>query len=160
MPRYHLRPATPADAELLYRVYASSRTDELAPVPWTEEQKEAFLRMQFAAQDVEYRRNYPSACFLVVMVGDEPAGRLYLDRRADELRVVDVSLLPAHRGTGLGSELLREVLADGERVRLRVTIHVEAMNRARRLYERLGFVPIAEHGVYLLMEWRPPAQVS
>jgi ribosomal protein S18 acetylase RimI-like enzyme len=160
MTRYHLRPATPADAELLYRVYASTRTEELAQVPFTEEQKEAFLRMQFAAQDGEYRRSCPSARFLVVMVGDEPAGRLYLDRRAGELRIVDVALLPAYRGVGLGTALLRGVLAEGEQQGLPVTIHVEVMNRARRLYQRLGFRPVAEHGAHLLMEWKAPAGVS
>lgn len=160
MARHHLRPATAADAELLYRVYASTRTEELAPLPWTAEQKEAFLRMQFRAQDTDYRKNYPSARFLVILAGDAPAGRLTLDRRPDELHVIDIALLPEHRSAGLGSALLREVLAEAEQAGLPVRIHVEVMNRARRLYERLGFRPVAEHGLYLLMEWSPPARVS
>jgi ribosomal protein S18 acetylase RimI-like enzyme len=152
-PTATLRPVAPGDEELLYRIYASTRTEELAPVPWTEAQKEAFLRMQFAAQSRDYATNYPTAAFLVILVDGTPAGRLYVDRRQDELLIVDIALLPEHRGGGIGGAILSDVLAEAAAAGKPARIHVEHLNPALRLYERLGFRRIADQGIYLLMEW-------
>ncbi len=152
-PTATLRPVVPGDEEFLYRTYASTRTEELAPVPWTEAQKAAFLRMQFGAQSRDYAANYPHAAFLVILVDGAPAGRLYVDRRQDELLIVDIALLPEHRGGGVGGAILRDLLAEAAAARKPVRIHVEHMNPALHLYERLGFRPIGDQGVYLLMEW-------
>ena len=152
-PPASLRPVVPEDREFLFQVYASTRTEELAVVPWTPEQKEAFLRMQFEAQDRYYRQQFPDASFQVVLVDGRPAGRLYLARATDEIRIIDIALLPADRGRGVGTGLLRDVLAEGASAGKPVRIHVERFNPAIRLYERLGFVMAEDKGVYLLMEW-------
>lgn len=143
-----LRTATDEDEAFLLAVYASTRAEELAVVAWDAATKEAFLRLQFEAQDSYYRQHFPDATFDIVTVNGVPAGRLYVERRDTEVRVIDIALLPEHRGKGVGTRLLREVLAEGKRV----TIHVERENPARRLYDRLGFVQVAEQGVYLLLE--------
>ena len=147
------RPVAPGDEEILYRIYASTRSEELAPVPWTAEQKEAFLRMQFRAQSLDYAGNYPDAAFQVILVDGTPAGRLYVDRRGDELRIIDIALLPEHRGSGIGGALLRELLAEAATAGKPVRIHVERVNPALRLYERLGFRRTGDDGIYFLMEW-------
>jgi ribosomal protein S18 acetylase RimI-like enzyme len=152
-----LRPVASGDREFLYRLYTSTRTDELAVVPWNGAQKAAFLRMQFDAQDAWYREQYPQASFDVVRVNGESAGRLYVDRREDEVRIVDIALMPEHRGRGIGTALLERILDEADEARTSVTIHVERGNRARELYERLGFVEVAENGVYALLERQPRA---
>jgi GNAT superfamily N-acetyltransferase len=153
-----LRPAGPADAEFLYRVYANTRYEELAPTGWPPEQVEAFLRMQFHAQDTHYRTHFPAAAFDIILLAGEPAGRLYVDRRADEIRVVDISLLPEYRGRGAGSALFGALFDEATAAGVPVRIYVEAFNPARRLYDRLGFVQTDTTGVYHLLEWRPPAR--
>ena len=122
---------------------------------WTAEQKDAFVRQQFEAQSVWYRDHYEGAQFDVILVDGEPAGRLYVHRRPNEIRLVDITLLPEYRQGGIGTSLLRDLLAEGEAAGKPVTIHVEIYNPAMRLYERLGFRPIEERGPYRLMEWRP-----
>lgn len=156
-PPVALRPATPADAEFLYRVYASTRYEELAPAGWPPEQVEAFLRMQFRAQDMYYRQHFADAAFDVILCRGEPAGRLYLDRRPDEVRVVDIALLSAFRGAGIGTYLLTGVCSGAAGWGVPVRVHVEAFNPARRLYDRLGFVQIDTTGVYHRLEWTAPA---
>ena len=148
-----LRPITPEDKDFLYRVYASTRTAELAQVDWDEARKSAFLRMQFDAQHQYYAENYSRAQFQIVLLDGAPIGRLYVDRRAAEIRIVDIALLPEHCGQGIGSHLLREILAEGQARGVPVTVHVERFNPALHLYERLGFRPVEDKGVYLLMEW-------
>jgi ribosomal protein S18 acetylase RimI-like enzyme len=152
-----LRPITNEDRDLLYRIYASTRAEELAQVAWDEAQKAAFLQMQFDAQHSYYHENYPNAQFQVIMLNGAPAGRLYLDRRAREIRIVDIALLPEYRNRGIGSALLHEIVAEGQHAGLPVTIHVECFNPALRLYERLGFRKVEDKGVYYFME-KPPGR--
>ncbi|MEL7059702.1 MAG: GNAT family N-acetyltransferase [Acidobacteriota bacterium] len=155
--RWRLRPATDADRELLFCVYASTRMEELAVVPWSEREKEEFLRFQFEAQDRHYREHFPQTRFDVIEVAGKAAGRLYVDRRDDEIRLVDIALLPAFRGSGVGRALVTELLDEGANRGVVVRIHVERENRAMTLYRRLGFEKVEEQGVYDLMEWRPTA---
>lgn len=150
-----LRPITDLDLEFLYRLYASTREEELAVVSWTPEQKEIFLRQQFNAQHRFWQENYAGSSFDLVLRGGLPAGRLYVARWTREIRIVDIALLPDHRGGGVGTRLLREIFVEADAAGKAVSVHVEAFNPARRLYERLGFAQKEDKGVYLLME-RPP----
>lgn len=128
----------------------------MALVNWSAEQKEAFLRSQFAAQDQFYRENYPGAVFQIILLDESQAGRLYMHRRADEIRIMDITLLPEFRGRGIGTQLLRQVLDEGRAENLPVTIHVERFNPALRWYERLGFRLAEDKGVYYFLKWSPP----
>ena len=150
-----LRDVTEDDADFLYSVYASTRADEMARVDWNTEQKEAFLRMQFNAQSQFYIENYPGATFQVITLKDQSIGRLYIHRRKDEFRIMDIALLPEYRNLGIGSSLLQDILEQGKNLNLPVTIHVEQFNPAMRLYKRMGFRQKEDKGVYLLMEWSP-----
>jgi ribosomal protein S18 acetylase RimI-like enzyme len=153
----HFRAITPDDYGLLRAIYDDTRAHEMALVPhWSDEQKEAFLDQQFNAQHTYYQQVFSTADYMIVMLGDQPAGRLYLDRRRIEFRIIDISLLPAFRNQGLGSFLLKQVITEASEAGKPVTIHVEHNNPALRLYERLGFVIKEEvNGVYWLMERNP-----
>jgi ribosomal protein S18 acetylase RimI-like enzyme len=155
-PVFALRPARQDDREFLARVYASTRAEELAPLPWNDAQKQAFLAQQFHAQSADYAANYPDASFDVVLVDGKPAGRSIVARREGELHVVDLALLPEHRGRGIGTGLMASLLDEADECAAKVTIYVERFNRALRLWERMGFRQVQEAGVYLKME-RPPA---
>ncbi|MBC8424807.1 GNAT family N-acetyltransferase [bacterium] len=148
-----LRPATPDDRSFLERVYAESRAAELEATGWPDDEKDAFCRGQFAAQDSHYRTYYPDCEYLVVERDGEPVGRLYRERRADEIRIVDIALLADARGHGLGGRLMRRILDEAAAADLMVRIHVERTNPARRLYDRLGFELVEEGDVYDLLAW-------
>jgi GNAT superfamily N-acetyltransferase len=152
-----LRPISADDMAFLCRVYAGTREEELAVTDWSPAQKEAFLVMQFNAQHTYYQENYLGAAFQVVLLDKQPIGRLYMIRWPDELRIIDIALLPAHRGRGVGTAILGAILAEGRRLNLPVRIHVERFNPALRLYTRLGFRQAADKGVYYLMERIPDA---
>jgi ribosomal protein S18 acetylase RimI-like enzyme len=149
------RPITSDDEALLYRIYGSTREDELALVDWDDAQKAAFLMMQFTAQHRYYQEHYPHASFEIILLGGQPAGRLYVEQWPEEVRIVDIALLPEYRNSGIGTTLLKGILQEAAQAGKRVSIHVERFNPAMRLYERLGFSTVGEHGVYYLMEWLP-----
>lgn len=123
--------------------------------PFDEAQKSAFLDQQFAAQFQHYERHYPTCERNIVELDGEPVGRLWIDEWRDQIRLVDITLIGERRGSGIGTTLLREVLARGAAASKPVTIHVEAYNPALRLYQRLGFQKVDTNGVYYLMRWTP-----
>lgn len=152
-----LRPITDADLEFLHRLYATTREDELKQVAWTPEQKAAFVLQQFQAQHAWWQQNYAEASFDLIVRDGAPIGRLYVARWDDDIRIVDIALMPEQRSGGVGSRLIRELFAEGDATGRKVSIHVEIFNPARRLYERLGFQYRGDRGVYLLMERDPVA---
>jgi ribosomal protein S18 acetylase RimI-like enzyme len=152
-----LRPIRPGDEGFLYDVYASTRLDELAALGWSDAQREAFLRMQFRAQHQSYLAQFPMADFAIILRHERPIGRLYIERKTDEMRGIDIALLPEYRQAGIGTAILRDFLSEAARDGKPFRIHVEKFNRAQRLYERLGFTTLDDDGVYLFMVWRPVA---
>jgi GNAT superfamily N-acetyltransferase len=150
-----LRPITEGDREFLYHVYSSTREEELARVPWDNSQKTAFLQMQFSAQQNWYSKRCPDVQFQVILEHGRPIGRLYIQRRPTEIRVIDMALLPAYRNRGIGSHLLSGILSEARTRDLPVTAHVDLFNPAQRLYKRLGFRTVTDDGVFQLMKWNP-----
>jgi GNAT superfamily N-acetyltransferase len=150
-----LRPSEPTDEPLLYEIYASTREDELALVDWTDVQKSAFLRQQFSAQHTFYHEHYADARFDLILQDGAPIGRFYVARWPEKVHILDIALLPPYRNAGIGTGLLRTLLAEAAATGKRASIHVERFNPARRLYERLGFSEVADEGVYLLLECSP-----
>ena len=149
-----LRKACESDAAFLLEVYESTRADELALVSWSDEQKEAFLKFQFDAQHGFYHDQYPQASYNIILQDSEPVGRLYVLREDDQMRILDVTVLPRYRNAGVGTALMRELLTEGAQTRRPVHIWVEHFNPSVRLFERLGFSRIQEEGINFLMEWQ------
>ncbi|HYJ05300.1 MAG TPA: GNAT family N-acetyltransferase [Chthoniobacterales bacterium] len=148
-----LRPITPGDDSFLAGLYASTRAEELSVTNWSDEEKAVFCRRQFDAQSAHYVENYPGASLQVIERAGELIGRLYVARWEREIRIMDIALLPARRGTGIGTQLLRELQDEARAAGKTLSIHVERFNPALRLYERLGFQMAEDKGVYLLMSW-------
>ena len=154
-----LRDERPDDDTFLRALYASTRIDELAPTGWSAAQAEAFLRMQFDLQRTHYRKHFADARFLVVERDGRPIGRLYVNYTPEDVRVLDIALLPDARGNGVGRRLLEDVIDRATRLGAPVTLHVAVGSPARRLYERLGFRVVKEDPMNFFME-RPLASPS
>ena len=123
-------------------------------VPWTREQQEAFVRMQFAAQQEHYGKLEPDANHDIIMFNGRPVGRLYVARTGDKIEIMDITVLPQERNAGIGSGLIKALMDEATRS-TPLRIYVESYNPSLRLFERLGFRPVGDEGVHLLMEWVP-----
>ena len=150
-----LRNRTEADADFLAALFASTREDEMRHVPWSGADKAAFLRQQFDLQHAHYLAHYPRALWLVIESPQGPAGRLYVEPTAAEIRLMEITLAPAMRGRGIGGTLVRALVAHADTVHLPVGLHVEPFNPAVRLYERLGFAVREQRGAYQFMVREP-----
>ena len=151
-----LRPVGADDEDFLYHVYASTRTDEMALVDWSAEQKEAFLRMQFEAQTTHYRAYYPHAVYQIIQCEPSmPIGRLIVDWSNDSMLIIDIALLPEYRNAGIGTTIIQQLMAEATNTQRPIFLHVEVFNPALKLYNRLGFVKTGEQGIYHEMIWKP-----
>ncbi|MDQ3262851.1 MAG: GNAT family N-acetyltransferase [Myxococcota bacterium] len=160
-PRYELRAPLPEDAALLLTLYAHTREEELSAWGWPAPQRLAFVQMQHRVREASYRASRPHVEDRVVCVEGMAVGRLLIDRSGDALQLVDVALLPGHRGRGLGMQLIAGLCAEADREGRAITLEVLEHNPAARLYLRLGFQVRARQPPYLAMtrDPLPPGEV-
>ncbi len=152
------------DLPFLLRLYTSVRRDEFAVANWPKLQLNSFLSEQFSAQYHHYCQHYNTEHFDIICSQEQAIGRLFVDYWLDErqeIRIVDISLLPEYRSLGIATYLFKKLFVEAQHLRLAVTVHVERNNPARHLYERLGFtLKTVTDEVYLLMEWRGGSSLS
>lgn len=150
-----LRAVKSADEDFLLGVYAASRADEMALVDWDDEQKMAFLRSQFEAQAAQYHARFPDAEYSIILYDDQPVGRFWIGRAPEQIRLLDIAILPEFQNRGVGAVLLKNLVAEAEQNGLPLRHMVFKMNTAAfRFYERFGFTPIDDVGAYIHMERR------
>jgi ribosomal protein S18 acetylase RimI-like enzyme len=159
-PEITLAPEQPDDDAFLFELYSTTRAAEMALTPWNEEQRVAFLRQQYELRRFHYLRYYPGADYLLIRGGGEPVGRIAIHRAENEIRILDIALVPEQQGMGIGSQLIHELLVEAGFENLPVTLHVERHNRAAGLYRRLGFCVIEDGGVYLFLKWVPQSHLQ
>jgi GNAT superfamily N-acetyltransferase len=150
-----LRSVTLADDPFLLSVYASTRADELAQVQWQEGQQEAFVKWQFDMQRREYDARFPDAEYDVIEIGDKPAGRIWIGRAENQIRLLDIALLPEFQNRGAGTILVKHLIDEAKATNKQLRHMVFVLNNdADRFYVRLGFVEIEDVGGYKHMEWK------
>lgn len=150
-----LRPFSLDDQDFLFKLYASTREHEISAFGWPPAQQEAFLRMQFNAQQQWYKTAFEAADHQLIFVDGKPAGRILVFHDTDSLRLVDIALLSEYRNHGIGTQLLRELISKSEKEHLPVRLQVLKSNPAFRVYQRLGFAITGDDGMYYQMERKP-----
>jgi ribosomal protein S18 acetylase RimI-like enzyme len=150
-PNLSLREATPADQPFLLEVYASTRLDELEGFGWDDNQKRAFIQMQFLARE----RSYPHVDDRIIVLDERPIGRLLVDRDDAGILLRDIALLTEFRNAGIGSRLIQDLMKEATAAGKPITLHVVVTSPAVRLYERLGFRRTGPDAAYLEMKWIP-----
>jgi GNAT superfamily N-acetyltransferase len=148
------RQALADDDPFLLGVYGSTRLEELALTNWDQAQRDAFIQMQFAAQQAHYRQNYPDAEHLIILLNGDPIGRLYVAEIESETRIIDLTILPEHRNANIGTPIIRQLMEEATAIGKPLRIYVESFNPSQRLFERLGFAKVDESGYSFLLEWR------
>jgi ribosomal protein S18 acetylase RimI-like enzyme len=151
------RETVPEDEAFLFQVYLSSRGDDLTEMGWDAERVRNFLETQYAAQQRFLKANYPQGEDRIITLDTQPIGRIVVERNDQEIRVVDIALLPQYRNSGIGTYLIRELLTEAARLGKPFRTQVIRSSAALGLFERLGIVKIGETGSHYQMEWRADA---
>jgi ribosomal protein S18 acetylase RimI-like enzyme len=148
-----LRPATEDDRQFLLALYKSSRGDDLRDLGWEEERIAEFLEMQYEAHQNFLSNDHPDIQDQVVLSFGEPVGHLAIEQRSEEIRLVDVSLMPEQRQHGTGTLLIQELQTQAAAAKRPLRLQVIRFSRAVGLFERLGFRRTSETGSHFQMEW-------
>jgi ribosomal protein S18 acetylase RimI-like enzyme len=159
-PTITLRLALSGDEAFLYNLYCLTRAEEIGAWGLEAAQQETLFKLQFTAQRRHYEIAFPGAEHKIIICDDHPAGRILVFRSEHELRLVDIALLPEHRGAGIGGSLIRGFIAEAKAAGNPLVLHVEKQNRAIRLYERLGLTITGDTGGHYRMEWRPDETID
>lgn len=142
------------DDDFLIELFIETRAPEFASLGWSDDQLRGFLGMQYQMQAQSYKMQHPNADHLVI-VSDERIGRLIVDRSDIQISIVDISLLRSVQNREIGTSIIGRLMEGAEAEDLALTLQVSAANQdARRLYDRLGFLPVRQHEMYTEMEWR------
>ncbi len=158
---YRLRPAVDADIPRLRQLYADTRAEEMAGVPWPPLAKQSFLDQQFTLQHQHFLKHYADADFLVIEHQGQVQGRYYLQRTAPDHLVVDICLLAPHRGLGVGRALIEDSQRQAQALGRGMWLHVMRSNpAAARLYARLGFAPCGGTDTHQRMRWPDATEAS
>jgi len=152
--RVTLRPAHPDDEDFLYELYCSTRAHDIGVAGLMPAKQAAILEMQFNGQRQQYEMDFPEADHDIILLEGRPIGRVMVQRTAEQNIGVDIALLPEHRNSGIGGTLINQLLDEARNAGKPFRIHVERLNPAVRLYERLGFRTIGETPTHFLLEWR------
>ncbi|MGG4448033.1 GNAT family N-acetyltransferase [Brevibacillus porteri] len=146
------------DEAFIWELYGSTRTEEMALWGWSEADKLAFLQSQFIMQQKSYQMQFPAQKHQIILRSEQPIGRMITDASGDALHLVDISLLPAYRGQGVGSGMIGDLQKEAQAFQLPIRLHVVQGNPAFRLYQRLHFIVTDSTGLYIQMEWQPRLQ--
>lgn len=153
----NIRPANHADNPFLEKLHHSTRQD-LQLIDADKEVVESIMELQLKAQTQGYGSQFPNAMYFVVERHCEPIGKVTVDFGHNEVRLVDLALIPAARGKGLGAEIIRAFQQAATMVAVPMTLSVMQSNfPAKALYQKLGFVTASVEIPYELMVWSPPA---
>ncbi len=151
-----LRPPLSSDEAFLYALYASTRAAEWARLDLPESEKESLMEMQFRGQSRSYTSQFPHSEHSIVLSNGEPAGRTWLNEGPDEIKVLDIAILPRFQRQGIGAQLMTECQRRARMSAKPLRHSVLRWNAgAIAFYIRLGFVPYAEEQFFLQLEWRP-----
>lgn len=150
------RNASPEDEKFLFELYTSTRTEELSAWGWDTQQQAAFLNMQFQARQSSYKNQFPNSNYQIVLIHKLAVGAILVIKNEAEIRLADIALLPVYRDRGIGSFLIQSLLAKAARAKKPLRLQVIHINRAIKLYQRLGFSIVGDNGTHFVMEWLPP----
>jgi len=150
-----LRPVRDSDEAFLRELYGLTRAEEMKLAGFDAAQQAVFIDMQFRAQHADYRRRFPDGSFEVILCGNEVVGRLYTARSEEEMRILDMTIMPTHRGRGFGTDLLGRLIDEARRNELPLRIYLDNGSRSTLLFQRLGFTCAKQEGASSLFEWRP-----
>lgn len=146
--------AGPHDEAFLFKLYVSTRIDEVLGWGWDDMTRENFLRMQWKAQARHYANEYPDAVNCVVRYNGQLVGRLMTHCTELDILLIDIAILPEYRNLGIGTFLIAELQTEAEQTGKSLQLTVIKGSSAVHLYQRLGFVTLRENDLYCSMTWQ------
>lgn len=153
--RVSLRPETQNDLDFLRDLVFAVRETEPGFRALDLSERTRLLAEQFQLQHRDYHLRFPNAHFLIIEADQKPIGRFYLNHDIDHILIVELSILPAFQNFGIGTQLLKTVIAEATRTQIPIHLSVVIGNPAENFYRALQFKPVKSTGSHIEMTWTP-----
>jgi GNAT superfamily N-acetyltransferase len=154
-PAVTLRPAQSGDERFLFELFVAVHP-EFAWLPLEQQAKARLVQTQFDLMQQSYSERFPGANDHIIELQAQPVGRLWTRFGRTELRGIDLALLPATQGRGIGSAILDHLQSQARARKLAFRVSVLKSNhRARSLYARKGMRVVNQNDLYYELEWLP-----
>jgi ribosomal protein S18 acetylase RimI-like enzyme len=105
----------------------------------------------FRLRDQFHREIQVMNCHVIIVDGVD-AGYLSIEDKREFWYIDAIAIAPKYQRKGVGTATIKDVLADAGTMPVR--LNVLHINRAKSLYERLGFRTIMQDARRQIMEWR------
>ncbi len=150
-----IRESEASDTPFLEKLYLETRYSEFAQIGWDENRIRMLLKMQFDTQTQAYQMQFPDARTFVIEADGVAVGRLITGDNSNELRLIDIAILPASHGFGIGNFVMKKLQTEARKIGKSMILQVLKTNiPAIGLYEKFSFETVSEDDLYLTMEWR------
>jgi ribosomal protein S18 acetylase RimI-like enzyme len=130
-----------------------TQVEKLQPFYLNQEAKDRLIALIYAGFERHYKTLAPTADDRLILLSNEPIGRMIILQMRDEIRLADLALLPQYRNKGIGSTLIGELQTESVMTKRPVRLQAGKYDRVLRLYQRLGFYKTSTSGPYLYLEW-------
>jgi len=136
-----LRPVRAEDYRFAWRLYAEGiRPYAAAYMAWVD-----------AEQEARFESRYKPGSTWVIRRDGTDVGWMELHEIDEELRLNQLYVAAAQQRKGIGSQVMRQVLAKSRETGKPIALNVLKNNPARRLYERFGFTVVGENEMKFFM---------
>ncbi|HEY3379680.1 MAG TPA: GNAT family N-acetyltransferase [Armatimonadota bacterium] len=112
-----------------------------------------FGRWDEGQQDALFHEVLHMPHLQIIEVNGQRAGGFRYEAHEDHFLLAEIQLLPAFQGQAIGTGLIRQLQNTANTYKLPLRLRVLKGNRARILYQRLGFKATGEDPTHYLMEW-------
>jgi ribosomal protein S18 acetylase RimI-like enzyme len=144
---------TESDSGFFMELFGEIKSSELLLNTWPEQIRHQMITMQFQAFEQSIITEFPGSIDFLILFNSVKAGRLQINKDEKEIRIINISLLPAFRNKGIGSKILNNIIIEASHTP--VFLEVDKTNPAQKLYSRLGFKIVQQNEIKYLMKYTP-----
>ncbi|MCR4279495.1 MAG: GNAT family N-acetyltransferase [Candidatus Zambryskibacteria bacterium] len=150
--KYTLRTSEAKDAKFLFHV----KIEAMKPTSSISR-----TALDYDKEFAEYLKKFEPEKIQVIQFAGKDVGRLRIVRSPNSIYIGGIQILPEFQGKGIGTAILKDLIAESETTRIPITLEVHHANkRAISFYKNLGFRENGKTEKQDLMEYRPKSQIA
>ncbi|MGE3801483.1 MAG: hypothetical protein AB7H80_10710 [Candidatus Kapaibacterium sp.] len=148
-----LRPVAAPDESFLFELFGAIKERDLEHTKLTRPQRRHFIRSQYDARKKHYDKFFDDAEDSLILNEKKKIGRLILQRKEEEFRIIALEILPDYNGKGVYESIIQDIQAEAEEVGKPISVQVEQLGGWFDMLSALGFEKTGETEAHYQMEW-------
>jgi ribosomal protein S18 acetylase RimI-like enzyme len=89
----------------------------------------------------------------IILLNDKKIGLLKILEHQNSIEIIQIQIEPIHQGKGFGQKIIKSIIEKLSGEKLSVVLSVLKENKAKKLYDRIGFKVITENNESFIMKY-------